>query len=463
MEKRGSRRRGDAGYRAPDERRTAGRALRETFPRESHGGWKARANRTDPVDLLLSSSEGRLPDLLPIRWGRMIESPFAFFRGSAALMAADLAGAESSGIQVQLCGDAHLLNFGAFATPERNVVFDLNDFDETLPGPFEWDLKRLAASLVIAARHLRLSETEAARATTASIRAYREHMADYSAMRTLEIWYDRIDIDRFISELPDDELKERARARIEKGQRKALPEYLFPELAEHRAARPRIKDDPPLIFHPDAKLAPGASTGYASALERYRESLPEHVRRLLDRFHYCDAAIKVVGVGSVGTACMVMLFMAADNDPLFLQVKEATESVLEPHLGKSAYPSHGQRVVAGQRLMQSASDIFLGFARGDNKRDFYLRQLRDTKISVILEDWDAGTLRTYGRLCAWALARAHARSGDAAELAGYMGSSEALDDAVCEFAMEYADQVHRDFRTFVRAVREGRIEARTDS
>ncbi len=373
-------------------------------------------------------------------------------------MAADLATTSQSGLRVQACGDAHLLNFGGFATPERNIVFDINDLDETLPAPWEWDLKRLTASVVIAARHLRFTESDAARAATATARSYREHMSDYSSMRALDVWYDTIRV-KDVLEAQNDERREIIRSRIEKATKRSSPDFLFPKLVEHRGATPRIKDNPPLIFHPTAEQAPGLTTGYKEQLALYRETLAPHVRVLLDRHRLCDIAIKVVGIGSVGTTCGIALFVAGDNDPLFLQIKEATTSVLEPYAGKSVYKNCGERVVAGQRLMQSASDIFLGWYRGPNGRDFYIRQLRDAKISPIVEDWDANLLREYGRLCAWALAKAHARSGDAAKISGYMGVNAVFDEAICEFAVEYADQNQRDYRLFVKAVREGQIKA----
>ena len=450
-------------YRTASERRAEGKALRETVPREDHAGWKPPKDRRDPIELMLESNQGRLPELVPIRHGRMVHSPFAFYRGSAALMAADLARTPNSGLKVQACGDAHLLNFGAFATPERNLIFDINDFDETLPAPWEWDLKRLAASVVIAGRYLRLSENDSAKAAIATVRAYREHMADYASMRALEVWYDRIDIDRLIKEAPSEAAREQLEERIEKARGRSVPEHDYPKLVEHHGATPRIKDNPPLIFHPPAKQTPGLKTGFAEVIAQYRESLAEHVRVLFDRFHFCDLAIKVVGVGSVGTICAVGLFLAADDDPLFLQVKEARASVLEPYAGKSLHPNHGQRVVAGQRLMQAASDLFLGWTRGGDGGDRYVRQLRDMKISAIVEGWDFDILRTYTKICAWSLARAHARSGDAAMISGYMGSSEAFDDAICEFAVEYADQNERDYRAFVRAVRTGRVKALVES
>ncbi len=449
---------------SPQERREQGSALREVVPREAQGGWKAPKKRRDPIEVLTASNEGRMPELVPIRFGRMLQSPFTFYRGSAAIMAADLASTPSSGLRVQACGDAHLLNFGGFATPERQVVFDVNDLDETLPAPWEWDLKRLAASIVIAAQYMRLHDNEAARAATATVRAYRERMVDYSSMRALDVWYDTISVDRVIAEMTggSDKLRKLAARRVEKARQQSAGENVFLKLAEHHGALPKIKDNPPLVFHLSEEQAPGMRTQYREALATYRESLPEHVRVLFDRFRFCDLAVKVVGVGSVGTRCLVALFMAADNDPLFLQIKEARASVLEPYAGQSLHANQGQRVVAGQRLMQAASDMFLGWTEGANGGHFYVRQLRDVKISAIVEGWDVDRLATYGRLCAWALARAHARSGDAALIAGYMGSSAVFDDAICEFAVEYGDQNQRDYRAFVKAIREGCLEAQVE-
>ncbi len=445
-------------YVSADDRRAAGKALRDAVPRTAQGGWKPPRQRRDPIEILRESNEGRVPELIPIRFGRMAQSPFAFFRGAAAVMAADLATTPATGLIVQACGDAHLMNFGGFATPERNIFFDINDFDETLPAPWEWDVKRLAASIIIASRHVGLPDSDAANATTDAICSYRERMTDYSSMRALDVWYDRIDLSQVLKVLPSDAEVERVRQRVEQARRKSAPEALFPKLVEHLGSAPRIRDEPPLIFHPTDEQAPGLKSGYREAIAGYRELLPEHVRVLFDRFRLFDVAIKVVGVGSVGTFCAIALFMAADDDPIFLQVKEARRSVLEPYAAKSAHKNHGERVVAGQRLMQSASDIFLGWTRGPSGREFYFRQLRDAKISPVLEDWDLTTLREYGKLCAWALARAHARSGDSARIAGYIGSNSSFDDAVCEFAVEYADQNLRDYRAFVKAVREGRVE-----
>ena len=453
----------DTPYLSAGERRARGKALRDRVPRASQAGWKAQQGRRDPVALLCDSNAGRVEDLIPIRFGRMSASPFAFFRGSAALMAADLATTPTSGIRVQACGDAHLMNFGGFATPERNVIFDVNDLDETLPALFEWDLKRLAASVVIAARFLKLPDSDAARVTTDLVREYRERMADSASMRALDVWYDRIDMQKCEDRAGDPATVQAARkriaARVEEARRKTVPDHLYPKLVAMEGTRPRIKDDPPLIFHPTEAAAPGLASGYSAAIAAYRESLPEHTRTLFDRFRFFDLAFKVVGVGSVGTSCTVCLFMAADDDPLFLQVKEARATVLEPNAGKSLHPNHGQRVVVGQRIMQAATDVFLGWSRGLNGRDVYVRQLRDMKMSAVIEDCDTKMLRNYARMCAHALARAHARSGDAAVIAGYMGSGQTFDDAIGEFAVEYADQNSKDYRAFTHAIRDKQIEA----
>lgn len=450
-------------YFTSDERAAKGRMLRDAVPRSSQSGWRPADDRRDPVALLEESNAGRILELVPIRFGRMSASPFAFYRGAAAIMAADLATTPSSGIRVQACGDAHLMNFGGFATPERNIIFDINDLDETLPAPFEWDLKRLTASIVIAADHLALPRSDAARVATDSVREYRERMHNYAGMRALDVWYDRIDLQNYEDRTGDPKVVEATRKRlaerIEAERRKSVPDHLYPKFVAEAGLHPRIKDEPPLIFHPSDDLAPDLSSGYQAAIEAYRGSLADHTRVLFDRFHFFDMAIKVVGVGSVGTMCAVCLFMAADNDPLFLQVKEARASVLEPYAGKSVYDNHGQRVIVGQRLMQAATDVFLGWTRGRNGKDFYVRQLRDMKLSALIEDWDSGLLRQYGRMCAHALARAHARTGDAAMMAGYMGSGRTFDDAICEFATEYASQNRSDFRAYLTAIRSGRIEA----
>ncbi len=450
-------------YRSPAERRAEGKRLRDVHPRTEHSGWNPPKNRRDPVEIVLAQNKGRLQELVPIRHGRMLQTPFAFYRGTAAIMAADLANTPISGIRVQACGDAHLSNFGAFATPERNVIFDINDLDETLPAPWEWDLKRLAASVVLAGRHIQLKQSESARAARAGVLSYREQMANYAFMKALEIWYDRIDLKRLIDSVPDDENRARIEQRLEKARRRTVVEHDFPKLAEHVGSTPRIKDNPPLIFHPPWIEEAKASGDFKAAWARYHDSLPEHVRVLFDRFHLCDTAVKVVGVGSVGTTCGIALFMAADDDPLFLQIKQANASVLEPYAGKSLHGNHGQRVVIGQRLMQSASDMFLGWSQGHLSRHYYVRQLRDVKISAEIESMDDEILRLYAEACGWALARAHARSGDAAMIAGYMGSGTTFDEAICDFAVDYADQAERDHKAFVKAFREGRVKAVLES
>jgi uncharacterized protein (DUF2252 family) len=450
-----------------DERREEGRALRDTAPRASHAGWKPPAKRSDPIDILVASNAGRLQTLIPIRFARMAESPFAFYRGAAAVMAADLAHTPATGLRVQACGDAHLMNFGGFATPERNIVFDINDLDETLPAPWEWDLKRLAASVVIAGQHLGFAGSDVARLAVDVAREYRERIADYAHRHVLDVWYDKIDQRRFEERAAEIGVLKEARAEMETSigtaLRKSTPEILFPKLVEARGAAPRIKDEPPLIFHPSDEIAPGIESGFAQALGAYRESLAPHVRLLVDRFRLADFALKVVGVGSVGTICGVCLFLADDDDPLFLQVKQARESVLEPYAGKSVYANHGQRVVEGQRLMQTASDLFLGWMQAQDGNHYYVRQLRDVKVSPMIENWSLGLLRLYVRMCAAALARAHARSGDGAKISGYLGTSRTMDDAIGEFAMDYADQNRADHRAFVRAIKEGRIEAAAEA
>jgi uncharacterized protein (DUF2252 family) len=452
-------------YSTPDERAAKGRAIRDSVSRASQGGWEPPKHRRDAVDILVDSNAGRLPSLVPIRFGRMAECPFAFYRGAAAVMASDLATTPTSALRVQACGDAHLMNFGGFATPERNVIFDINDLDETLPAPFEWDLKRLATSVVIAAEHLELPYNDMVHITTDLVREYRERMHEYASMRALDVWYDRIDLQKYQDRCGDPAIVEAAHKRIEHrievARRKTVPDHLYPKLVSEEGTKPRIKDEPPLIFHPTEDIAPGLQSGYEDAICSYRESLPPHVRVLFDRFHLVDLAIKVVGVGSVGTMCGVGLFMASDNDPVFLQVKEAKESVLAPYAGRSLFSNHGERVVVGQRIMQAASDMFLGWTHGKNGRDFYIRQLRDMKMAVIIEDLDTDLLRQYARACAHALARAHARSGDPAMIAGYMGSGQTFDDAITEFATEYSCQNRRDYRAFIHAIREGRIQTAT--
>jgi uncharacterized protein (DUF2252 family) len=441
-----------------DERRAAGKALRDIVPRESHAEWKDSGDRTDPIDILIASNKGRLPDLVPIRHGRMLTSPFAFLRGSAAVMASDLSRTPTTGIRVQACGDCHLMNFGAFATPERQLNFDINDFDETLPAPWEWDLKRLAASFVVAGRYINLKEKDSLAGAESVVRAYRRQIAHYAEMRAFDVWYDHINIEQVMSEVSAARRKF-MKARIKKARAQSVLEHDFPKLAETGSGRPRIKDNHPLIFHLRGRRTDELREAVFRGLRMYRSTVADHYRVLLDRFRFHDLAIKVVGVGSVGTMCAIVLLMAADNDPLFLQVKQANASVLERYAGRSVYPNHGQRVVMGQRLMQAASDMMLGWTVGRLEgRHFYLRQLRDMKLSAMLETFDPGTLNVYGKVCGWALARAHARSGDPAMISGYLGNSDIFDQAIVKFASAYADQTESDHHAMRKAARDGRLE-----
>jgi uncharacterized protein (DUF2252 family) len=443
-----------------DKRYAAGKALRRRIPREEHSRWKPAGNRRDPVELVIESSKGRIPELIPIRYGRMMVSPFTFYRGTANIMAADLAPTPVSGIHAQLCGDAHLLNFGGFATPERNLILDINDFDETLPGPWEWDLKRLATSFVFAARSNGFSAADQHEAALSCVRSYREHMAEYADMSVLEVWYALLQLSDTLASVHDKAARARLKKRVAKVQVRTLAEHKFPEMAEARHGRYVIKDAPPLIYHhPHIDAS-------REALERdvaqYRESLPAERRALLDRYRLMDFALKVVGVGSVGTLCAVALTMAADDDWLFLQIKQAGPSVLEAYLPKSKYANHGQRVVVGQHLIQAASDVFLGWTQGLGGRHFYVRQLRDMKVKPRVELFDPAVMFDYAMLCGWALARAHARSGDPAMMAGYMGKSDVFDKAVAAFGKTYADQAEQDHAAFEMAIREGRITAESD-
>jgi uncharacterized protein (DUF2252 family) len=445
------------------ERRTLGRRLRQDVPRESHAGWSAADSRADPVEILIAAGKSRVQKLLPVRYARMMESPFAFLRGAAAVMVADLAGVPTTGLRVQACGDCHLLNFGVYASPEGRAIFDINDFDETLPAPFEWDVKRLAASLVLAGRHAGLPERTSAKAARAAVRAYREKLADLARLDPMAAWLTRIDVLEVIEGQDDEKLREREMRRLTQSDTVRSPYQDFPKLVGMARGAWRIKDNPPLIFHFD-ELGEGEHGITAHAVfGRYRETLPEERRVLFDRYRLVDCAFKVVGVGSVGTFCAIGLFMTPDEAPLFLQIKEAQNSVLAASAGASAYANQGQRVVVGQRVMQTASDAFLGWTDdGPDGRQFYIRQLKDKKLASIGEMMERDALRFYSELCGTTLARAHARSGDAALISGYLGSSEAFDAALQEFAVDYADQSERDHRRLAEAIRAGRIEANLD-
>lgn len=441
-----------------DERRASGRALRDKVSRKTHAGWKVPARRRDPIDLLIESSQGRVPQLIPIRYGRMMQTPFTFYRGAAAIMAADLASTPASGIRVQACGDCHLMNFGAFGTPERRIVFDINDFDETLPAPWEWDVKRLAASFVIAGRNNHFGKKDTREAAVSAVQGYRAHMARLAEMSVLERWYESIAVEDLIKLISSQENKKRIQARMAKETSRRVAENDFPKLASKEKGKIKIKDNAPLIFHQSSTAGAEFDRVIQDAFRKYRETLAEDRKILLDHYEIQDVAAKVVGVGSVGTRCGIVLMLAGDDDPLFLQVKEARLSVLEPYAGKSVYPNRGQRVVAGQRLMQSASDIFLGWTEAREGRHFYIRQLRDIKIKPLVEIYDEESMLQYAEFCGWALARAHAKSGDPAMISGYLGSNDRFDQAVADFAVNYADQNEQDHDALLKAIRSGKIE-----
>ncbi|HEV2386325.1 MAG TPA: DUF2252 domain-containing protein [Candidatus Acidoferrales bacterium] len=439
-----------------EQRMASGRVLRKAVTRSSHAKWTRASNRPEAVALLQHADRGRLPELLPVRYGRMRVSPFAFYRGAAALMAWDLARTPATGMRVQACGDCHLGNFGGYGSPERRLVFDINDFDETLPAPWEWDLKRLAASIVLAGRQLGASERKCAEAAEAAARSYRQRMREYAGMRALEAWYSRLDAEIFVHEAKSPHSRKDWQ-RLERNARSQTALHVFPRITDRVDGRPRIHDRPPLVYHP-------RDTGefqreVRDIFHRYRLTLPDDRRVVLDHYHLVDVARKVVGVGSVGTRCAVALLMAGPRDPLFLQFKEARASVLEPYAGRSRFDNHGERVVTGQRMLQAASDVFLGWTRDDHGRDYYFRQLRDMTMKVDLDRMTKEEWLEYGQLCGWALARAHARAGPAARLAGYMGKSGLFDRAIADFAVAYADQTERDHAALVKAIRSRRLPA----
>jgi uncharacterized protein (DUF2252 family) len=442
------------------ERYAAGKALREACPRNAHAVWKPSKDRPDPVQLVLEADKGRLPDLLPLRHGRMVRSPFTFYRGSALAMAYDLAATPATGVRVQCCGDAHLCNFGGFATPERRVIFSINDLDETLPAPWEWDVKRLAASFVVGCRDNGLSDATARDVVKTCIRTYRKSMAEFSQMKTLELWYCTMGVDELVASIKAPKFRKRAENRIQKEQAKSRGEEIFPKLAEMKGNMALIKDDLPTIFHTEGFPPGEVQQTVLEMLARYRDTLPSSYQSLFNRYELKDAAIKVVGVGSVGTSCWVLLFMASDDDPLFLQVKEARPSVLEPFAGASVFPNHGQRIVNGYRLMQPSSDMFLGWSQGiSDLRHYFIRQLRDIKLSVRVETFGAPEMDLYATWCGRALALSHARSGSSITLSGYMGKSDAFDKAIASFSMAYADQNEKDHATLERAVKTGKVKA----
>jgi uncharacterized protein (DUF2252 family) len=454
---------GDTGLVSIDDMMAAGKVLRDTVSRAAPADWKKRKGRIDPIAILRSGDAGRLRALVPIRYGRMLQSPFAFYRGSAAVMAADLATLPVSGITVQLCGDCHLMNFGGFATPERNVLFDINDFDETTPGPWEWDVARLVASFILAARSNGLSDAAGREAARVAVSSYREAMHDFTELSPLDTWYARVTAEDLMSWVPKTH-RAAIEKRLSKAKSRAGSDIEFPKLAGMVGGHVGIRDTPPLIFHPEVTRAPEFRAELHQVFAAYRESLPEERRELLDQYRVIDAAIKVVGIGSVGRRCWIALLMSAKNDALFLQFKEAVASVLEPYVGKSAYAHHGQRVVMGQRHMQPATDVFLGWVTGPGeKRHFYVRQLNDAKIKPLVDTFDAELLSLYAEACGHVLARAHAKLGDQYTLSGYLGTNDQFDKAMVRFAVAYADKVERDHAALKTAVKNGKIEAHVEA
>ncbi len=454
------------------ERELFGKTLRQQTPLESHGVWRPAADRPDPLALLQAQDEGRLKHLLPIKYGRMLMSPFTFYRGSAAVMAADLAGTPTSDIEAVLCGDAHLSNFGIFATPERRLVFDLNDFDEAFPGPWEWDLKRLAASAVIAGRDNGFSENTCRDLAVGTTRAYSRAMDYFSNMRTLEQWYYHVNVDSMLKAFKISSKKgHKSAEKLIKKARTKTHQQTLKKLTRLDNGQRRIISNPPLLVPVRdmglEKSLSKADLKYLSegAIERtwnrYLDSLPEERRYLLQRFQIIDIALRVGGIGSVGTRCVIVLLQGgAKDDALILQLKEAGPSALETYLGQRNYPSQSQRVVTAQRLMQATSDIFLGWHRsGRSNLDMYWRQLKDMKGSADVASLDKAGLKAYLGVCSWCLARAHARTGDEIRINGYLGNKETLSKSIGKFAMAYADQAERDYETMVKAVKSGHIAA----
>ncbi|MCX5388882.1 DUF2252 domain-containing protein [Streptomyces sp. NBC_00094] len=439
----------------PSERAERGRAARKRVPRSSHGRWIPASQRPDPLAVLEGESVGRLPDLVPLRYGRMAVSPFAFLRGAAAVMAADLGAQRHTGLTVQLCGDAHLLNFGVYASPERALLFDVNDFDETLPGPFEWDVKRLAASVTVAALQNGSTKAKAHRAALVATEAYRTNMIRLAGLGELAVWYERIAADDVLPLVRRDD-RARYANRLARARRRTSLQALSKLTATDGSGVRRIVEDPPLL----ERAADIDRVTIGKVFSDYRSSLSEERRLLLDRYRFVDAARKVVGVGSVGTRCFVLLLEGRDaDDPLFLQIKEAGPSVLEPYLTPTAHDHQGRRVVSGQRLTQAASDIFLGWMTGPGQRHFYWRQLRDMKGSAEVETMSPATLRSYARLCGYALARAHARSGDRIAIAGYLGGSDVFDRSIADFSLAYASQNADDYAALGAAIAAGMVAA----
>ncbi|MFI5322582.1 MAG: DUF2252 domain-containing protein [Thermodesulfobacteriota bacterium] len=446
------------------ERRMQGKALREKRPRSTHAEWNPRQRSQDIINLLEESNADRIPGLIAVRYGRMAQTPFTFFRGSAIVQARDLMISPVSGITVQACGDCHVKNFGGFATPERNLVFDINDFDETFPGPWEWDIKRLVVSIVLCARDRDFSKKDAEEAVRAAVESYRKRMSEYADMKLLEVWYSKITFDdlkdffRGSMELLGRKKLLEGVEREEKEANTKTSEAIFPKITTVEGGTRRIVNNPPYIFHFKENLSELEKTT-RKFMKHYANTLQADRRQILNQYSHADIAVKVVGIGSVGTRCMILLLLADEDDPIFLQIKEARRSVLEPPGARSRYKNQGQRVAEGQRLMQAASDIFLGWSRVPNGHDYYVRQLRDMKVAPEPGTITQSALTGISMISGWALARAHAKAsdGDAPMIAGYLGSSDRFDDALVEYAESYADQVELDFSAFKKAISSGRI------
>jgi len=448
----------------PAERKAKGKEIRNTVPRSSHAVWAPPAERADPVTLITDQNKDRLQFLVPIRHYRMAESAFTFYRGAAKVMAADLAGTPATGLTSQLCGDAHLSNFGSFATPTRQQVFDTNDFDEALPGPWEWDLKRLVASFVLAGRDNEFDDADTHDMTRNAVVGYQNAMAKYTTMTTLDVWYAHLTLQQITDAQPKKKdrksLAKSATKSRSKGSMKALKKF-----TEKVDGNFRIKSDPPLIIPlrdvPASENPDELGTETKRSFAEYKNTLDDNRKVLLDKYHVVDIALKVVGVGSVGTRCLIVLLEANDDsDPLFLQIKEATDSVLEDYLPKSTYSHHGERVVRGQRLMQVSGDIFLGWSVGAGGHAYYWRQLYDMKGSADIAKMSPRVLKQYAQICGWTLAHSHARSGDPFQISGYIGSGTVFAESLTQFAYAYADQAQRDFEAFTAAIASGRIEAK---
>lgn len=438
-----------------EEQYAIGESLRDHLPLDKHARWPVGCDRPNPLDLVKRSLQGPIPELLPLRYGRLLKSPFTFYLGAALNMAADLATTSDNGVRVQACGDCHLCNFGAFATPDGRVVADLNNLDETLPAPWEWDVKRLAASLVLACRDRGFSDDHARDAVLACVASYRERMSEFSRMHVLDVWYSNINVDTLAATVRDSEARKRGQKRLKRAREVRAMGHDLPSLVRVKGKAPRIKDQPPLIYHPHGTADAGFAPVLENAFAEYRQALPKHRAAILYRYDLVDFALKVTDGDAM---CGVALLMADDEDVVFLQVKEARRSVLEEFAGRSACANQGQRVVEGIQLLRSASDLFLGWTTGRDGRHFYVRQLQDMILKPLVEVFTGGVMIEYAAVCGWILAHAHARSGESARISGYLGGGDQFDEAIADFSFAYADQAEWDHGTIMQVVRSGELE-----